>query len=117
MTVTAPRANATYALNQSVPANFACQDGGSGLASCQGTVAPGAAIDTSSPGVQSFSVTGTDSVGNDAVVNVSYTVTGPGTFSFGGTTPVDAIEQTVTAGGSSLTYDAAAVWRRPTRDA
>ena len=46
-------------------ASYACTDesGGSGVQSCAGTVAHGAAIDTSAVGEHSFTVTATDGVG------------------------------------------------------
>ena len=39
ITVTTPASGASYALNQSAIASFACADSGSGVASCRGTVA------------------------------------------------------------------------------
>ena len=47
---------------------------GQGLATCTGTVANGAAIDTSSMGTKSFVVTASDAVGNTSSTTVSYTV-------------------------------------------
>jgi hypothetical protein len=59
-----PAANATYRLNASVTSSYTCTDGGSGVASGNGTVANGAAIDTSSAGSKTFTVTSTDTFGN-----------------------------------------------------
>ena len=64
ITITSPAANATYQLNASVAASYACSDGGSGVASCQGPVANGSPINTSSTGTKTFTVTATDTVGN-----------------------------------------------------
>ncbi|HMD45721.1 MAG TPA: hypothetical protein VKG43_06155, partial [Acidimicrobiales bacterium] len=73
VTITAP-VNGSYAIGQTVDASYSCDDGGSGVASCSGTVPSGAALDTSTPGTYTFSVTGTDNVGNTTVASVTYTV-------------------------------------------
>jgi len=74
--ITTPADGAAYLLNQTVPADYACQDepGGSGLASCIGTVLNSSAIDTSSIGTKSFTVNGADNAGNTASDSVSYRV-------------------------------------------
>ena len=76
ITITTPADGATYARGQNVEADYTCADqaGGSGVASCVGTVADGAAIDTGTLGAKTFSVTATDNAGNDQTVSVSYTV-------------------------------------------
>jgi hypothetical protein len=57
-----------------VAASYSCSDtGGSGVASCVGTVANGAAIDTT-PGSHVFTVTATDNAGNTTTTSVNYTV-------------------------------------------
>jgi hypothetical protein len=67
--------NAVYLLNQSVAASFTCQDGGAGVATCNGTAPNGGNIDTSSAGSKSFSVSATDNVGSVASPqSVAYTV-------------------------------------------
>lgn len=161
--VTTPADGASYTLGQVVNASYSCQDGagGPGIRSCTGTVANGAAIDTSTVGVHSFSVTATSLDGLTATTTAHYTVdyaisgflppvdnpptvntlnagrAVPVKFSLTGdqgldifqsgypssssytcssSAPTDAIEQTVTAGGSSLSYDPAAdqytyVWK------
>jgi hypothetical protein len=75
ITITTPASGAIYLLNQSVLASYACADGGSGVATCVGNVANGAAIDTASVGNKTFTVTGTDNVGNVRVQTVPYIVT------------------------------------------
>jgi hypothetical protein len=66
----------TYLLNQAINANYACTDGGSGVATCTGTVANGSSIDTSSVGGKTFTVNATDRVGNvSPPQSVTYTVT------------------------------------------
>jgi hypothetical protein len=74
--LTTPSNGARYALGQHVAADYACADeaGGSGVATCAGTVADGAAVDTSSVGQKSFTVNATDVAGNPATVTVTYTV-------------------------------------------
>ncbi len=74
--VVTPSGGAVYARNRVVNAEFSCADeaGGSGLASCVGTVAHGAPIDTATVGDHPFTVTGTDNEGNETVVSRTYTV-------------------------------------------
>jgi hypothetical protein len=76
ITLTTPPEGATYSLNQVVNAAYSCQDevGGSGLKSCQGTVANGSAIDTASTGTKTFTVTATDNTGNQHSVTHTYSV-------------------------------------------
>ena len=105
ITVTSPAANATYQLNASVAASYACADSGSGVASCQGTVANGSPIDTSSTGTKTFTVASNDNVGNPAAASVTYNVVSGGG---GGSTSAD-LSITLSAParvspGGSLTY-------------
>lgn len=72
--INTPSINATYTVGTTVPANYSCTDNGSGMASCAGPAASGQALDTSTPGLKSFLVTGTDNVGNMASLDVPYTV-------------------------------------------
>lgn len=71
-----PPNGAEYARDEPVVADYECADepGGSGLASCTGPVADGAAIDTSTLGPHSFAVTAVDQRGNTTTVTHSYTV-------------------------------------------
>jgi hypothetical protein len=57
-----------------ITAAYTCTDGGSGVSTCSGTVPNGTAIDTSTAGTQSFTVTTSDMVGNTNNVRVMYTV-------------------------------------------
>jgi hypothetical protein len=72
----APADGAVYSLGQNVVAAYSCEDqeGGSGVASCDGTVANGAPIDTSSFGKHSFEVSASDRAGNTTSKAVTYTV-------------------------------------------
>ena len=72
--ITTPSDGATYELNDSATVAFACDDAVSGLASCVGSVASGADLDTSTLGSQSVTVTGTDVAGNQTVVTHDYSV-------------------------------------------
>jgi len=70
--ITAPAGS--YLLGQIVAANYSCTDGGSGIASCNGTVSSGAPIDTGTVGAKSFSVNSSDQVGNTSSLLAGYTV-------------------------------------------
>jgi NHL repeat len=72
--IASPANAATYALGQIVDASYSCVDGGSGVASCSGSTAAGAAVDTATAGVKTFVVTATDAVGNAASTTLTYTV-------------------------------------------
>ncbi len=86
ITVTSPVTNATYQLNASVAASYACTDSGSGVASCQGQVPNGIRIDTSSTGTKTFTVTSSDNVRNGSGMTVTYSVVSGGG---GGATSAD----------------------------
>jgi hypothetical protein len=89
--VTTPQPGAVYTLGQPVAASYSCadEDGGSGLASCTGTVANGAAIDTSSVGDKSFTVQATDNAGNPASKTVHYSVVDRAAPAISVASPVD----------------------------
>ena len=76
ITITTPPDGATYTQGQSVLADYACADetDGSGLATCVGEVADGAALDTSTLGQHLFTVQATDNAGNPASSTHLYTV-------------------------------------------
>ena len=76
ISVTTPAAGATYELGAQVLADYACADepNGSGLDSCEGSVANGAAVDTGSLGQKTFTVNASDHAGNTESKSVSYTV-------------------------------------------
>jgi len=80
----AASAQGTYAVGQSVNASFSCTDALSGVVQCGGyTYAVGAtnstgtltsAVDTSSPGLKTFTVTAVDAAGNTSSASVNYQV-------------------------------------------
>lgn len=74
ITLTTPADGAVYQLGQSVSASYSCSDDGSGIASCTGTTANGGAVDTSSLGAHSYSVTASDGEGNSFTVLHSYRI-------------------------------------------
>ncbi|HEX5615727.1 MAG TPA: Calx-beta domain-containing protein [Acidimicrobiia bacterium] len=74
ITITAPAHGATYALGATVAASFSCSDADSGLASCVGSVASGAAINTSTVGVKTVTVDAVDLAGVPARVVHTYRV-------------------------------------------
>jgi hypothetical protein len=72
--LTRPAHGAAYTLNEQVAAAFSCADADSGLASCVGTVADGARIDTATVGEKTFVVVATDAAGNTRREERRYTV-------------------------------------------
>ena len=78
ISLSTPADGAVYDHNQVVNAAYTCEDeeGGSGVAAgyCEGTVDAGAAIDTTTLGNHTFTVTSTDGAGNEATVTHTYTV-------------------------------------------
>lgn len=74
--VGAPAEWAVYTLGQEVLADYACGDqvGGAGLASCEGDVPAGAALDTAAVGPKTFTVRAADGAGNRSTVSRSYAV-------------------------------------------
>ena len=77
--VSSPNSGATYQLGKQVLADFTCTDepGGSGLASCVGSVPLGTPLDTSSVGPNSYTVNASDNDGNETSQPVDYQVIYP----------------------------------------
>jgi virginiamycin B lyase len=90
ITIRSPVEHATYLVGDRVVARFSCrdEDGGSGIASCVGTVDDGRPIDTSVPGRRTFEVTASDAAGNVSTARASYSVQAP--------KPADTTPPTVT---------------------
>ncbi|MBI4202333.1 MAG: PxKF domain-containing protein [Chloroflexi bacterium] len=74
-----PADDAVYILNEVVLADYSCDDDVA-VDSCEGDVANGSAIDTSTVGAHSFTVNATDTSGNEATLTHNYTVV----YAFGG---------------------------------
>jgi hypothetical protein len=89
--VTTPSSGAVYGLGEHVVADYACADeqGGSGLATCNGTAPDGGDVDTSSVGEKTFTVAATDNAGNKASKKVTYTVVDQAPPSIQIATPAD----------------------------
>jgi hypothetical protein len=97
--ILSPVNGATYAPGQSVTASYRCvPPPGGAITECNGPVAPGAAIDTSSEGIHSFTVNGKDSAGQSFSRTSVYLVTGSTTSTKSGTEPVskEGAQQTKT---------------------
>ena len=76
VTVSSPLDGALVLRGSALVADYACvdEDGGSGVASCAGTVADGAALDTATLGTHVLGVTGSDNAGNTASASAGYMV-------------------------------------------
>ncbi len=89
-----PPPGAGYYLGQVVEADYECTDVGAGVATCEGTTADGAAIDTATLGEKTYDVTGTDQAGNAQTFTRTYNVVNRGeviitTVAGGG--PIDSV--------------------------
>ena len=73
--IVTPPEGAVYRLDKPVTARYSCTERRTTIASCVGTVPNGAAIDTSTIGPHTFTVTATDVDGSTATVTTHYTVT------------------------------------------
>ncbi|MBV9423606.1 MAG: Ig-like domain repeat protein [Solirubrobacterales bacterium] len=76
VTIGSPASGARYALGQVVDAGYGCREGadGPGISSCTGTVPIGQAIDTSTAGQHSFTVSARSKDGQSSASTVSYRV-------------------------------------------
>lgn len=72
--ITSPAPGAVFGLKAAVTAAFTCADTESGVASCVGSVANGAALDTATVGTKTFTVTARDNAGNSVTVTRTYSV-------------------------------------------
>lgn len=99
--VTTPADGATYTLNQAVAANYGCDDHGSGVKTCDGSVPSGTNIATDSVGAHTFTVNASDNVGNHSSATTTYKVA----YAAGGTclgSAGHAILQPVNPDGTSI---------------
>ncbi len=74
ITITTPPSGAAYLLNAAVNSDYACTDSLSGVQSCSGPVASGAAVNTASVGAKHFTVNGSDVAGNSGSATHNYAV-------------------------------------------
>jgi hypothetical protein len=78
ISITTPTNGATYTQGQAVTAIYSCTPaGGTGVKTCAGPVANGAALDTAALGPHSFEVKAEDLDGGKATQSASYTVVSP----------------------------------------
>jgi hypothetical protein len=75
ISITSPADGATYQQGASIYADYSCSDSVDSSPQCTGTVPNGTAIDTTTTGTKTFSVTATDSAGNTNQQSVTYYVT------------------------------------------
>ena len=69
-----PADGATYLQGQTLAASYLCLDAGSGAVACDGPVANGLPIDTTTPGQHTFAVDSVDVAGNISENSVNYFV-------------------------------------------
>lgn len=97
VTITSPADGSTFVAGTAVTAGYGCEDDDSGVATCDGPVADGAAVDTSAAGTYAFTVTATDAAGNSTTKTVHYSVTAaPDTGTDSGTTTTTTTPTTTT---------------------
>lgn len=78
VSIASPVNGSTITQGQFVTADFACApDPLTTIDTCEGTVADNSAIDTTTPGTKSFTVTATDVLGGVTTSTVGYTVVAP----------------------------------------
>ena len=81
ITIAQPLEGAQFKQGQQHVVDFSCSDeGGSGLASCEGSVPDGGLLDTASLGARSVTVTARDNAGNETTASADYRVG----YEFGG---------------------------------
>jgi hypothetical protein len=103
ITITTPADGAVYLLNQVVDAVYECKDSDTGVEACDGSVANGEPIDTSSVGAHTFVVTATDVAGNTATETHTYSVIEPSDYLFDGFFgPVDNDGWNVARAGAAI---------------
>ena len=78
ISITTPVDGATYKRRSAINANYNCTDTVDSSPQCTGTVPTGSAIDTSTVGTKTFTVTAEDDAGNTTSVTNTYYVTNNG---------------------------------------
>lgn len=103
--IATPSQGATYTLNEVVDASYSCSEGafGPGLlltGGCVGTVPDGSALDTSTAGLHTFTVTAASQDGQTGTASAQYDVG----YAFGGFLPPVNNPPAVNTGRSGRTY-------------
>ena len=83
--IQAPVDGAQVKRGATLTATYLCQDSGSGIGACDGPVASGEAIDTSTLGHKDFTVVARDNAGNESTETVRYEVIAPASVTVSGT--------------------------------
>lgn len=98
ISVTTPEDGGKYGRGETVNADYECRDeaGGSGVESCVGDKAKGEAIDTSTLGPKTFTVTAKDRAGNESRKQVTYEVVDRTAPTIDLTTPPDGLRTSST---------------------
>jgi len=79
--ISSPANGATYTRGETVNASYSCSPPeGTTVSTCEGPVASGSAIDTSTPGSHGFLVEAEDADGTEGTKEVTYTVVAPPTI-------------------------------------
>jgi|tagenome__1003787_1003787.scaffolds.fasta_scaffold20837984_3 hypothetical protein len=86
ITITSPASGHQYTIGEAVVASYSCTDP-SDVADCAGSVPSGSALDTSTAGPRTFTVTAHDKAGNSSSASVPYSVVASDDGGVGGTTP------------------------------
>jgi hypothetical protein len=90
VSVITPAQGAQIVAGSGAVAAFACADAGSGIDTCSGTVANGAALDGGPPGARTLTVIATDKAGRRTEVTRTYSVVAAGTLPRLSAKPVSA---------------------------
>jgi hypothetical protein len=72
--IASPADGVRFLVGASASASYSCNDGGSGIDSCVGTVADGGALDTYTPGSFALAVNAADKAGNSSSLSHAYRV-------------------------------------------
>ena len=109
ITISTPNQSQHFTQGQVVDASYACQDTASGVASCTGPVANGAALDTSTLGTHSFAINAQDNATNQSTLTHDYVVDPPPVAPTTLTGAASGVSQTAATLGGSVDPNASQV--------